>query len=206
MKPWVVGVSVLGGISLAWSLGTARLVFDPAIGGTGSRDVDATLASAAWVAPDPNDPELDDPKSDLYARYFVYSDAYYATVDHTRIDVSRPRGANEPAPEAIRSLGATYGEGRPNELYAGTLEVQAVANVPVTFFAPDHGVFENDQRAITVKADAHGRAAVKFRFGPLASTYRIVAASPETRGTASFRLEALTEREARERSVLLGGK
>ncbi|MCP3917458.1 MAG: hypothetical protein GY711_18085 [bacterium] len=142
------------------------------------------------VHPKSDDARLANPESDAFRRYFVYDETYYSKADPTRVWVERPLRTGEQRP-CLTALSSVVGFGQPSEPYAGELRVRANADAPVTFYAPDWGTFENGERSITVQADHRGEAEAQFTFWKLASSYRVIAHSPECQGRVVFDLEAL---------------
>ena len=140
-----------------------------------------------FVPPKPD--ELADPRSELWRRYFVHDDRYYATVDRTRIHVDRPLRPGEARPRLF-PVSERFGTGRPLSLHDGRLQVRTRPGAPVTFYAADFGTFGNGERCITVRSDAEGLASTDFTYGEMASLYRVVAHSPDALGWVVFHLEA----------------
>jgi hypothetical protein len=193
----------------AWhGVGVGLLVFVPCLGFLGGASREAGppgapgLGAEGETIPVAGSPELSDPTSAAFRRYFVYDDAYYRDIDPTRVHVTRPEARGR----RLRALGNLTGYGQALRPFARPLAVRTTPGAPVTFLAPDWGTFPNGRRCITVQADERGVASVAFRFGTMSSYHRVVAHSPEATGWVVFRLEALSDEAwARRQRALEGG-
>jgi hypothetical protein len=103
--------------------------------------------------------------------------------------------SSTPAEGAVHllALSPELGFGQPASSFAEPLRVRTRPGAPVRFSAPDWGVFPNGLRTITKIADADGVASTSFTFGPSASNYRVVAATPSSPDVVVFDLEALDQ-------------
>lgn len=199
MRSFVAG---LGLCALTLAVGSASQS-SPAVAADNSH---AGPAADAPRLPYPrsDDPDLRDPGSASYRRYFVYDERYFASVDPTRIHVDRSATAADMRP--IVALTDRVGYGRPLMPLDRPLAVRVEPGAPVTFFAPDWGTFRNGERCITVQADERGVAMTTFTFGRMASGHTVVAHSPETLGWVVYRLEALSDEAWTRRQRALEGR
>jgi hypothetical protein len=84
------------------------------------------------------------------------------------------------------------------------IRVKARPGRPVTFFAPDSGLFANGEQAVTVKADKDGLAEAEF-WVTNEGYYRVLVGSPESHGPLTVSVTALRAAElARLRAVPAG--
>lgn len=193
------GALVAAGIGVRRAVGREPASIDHASPPDGALATAGTADPVPW-SPSVNDPSLAEPGSAAYRRFLVHDERYFAGVDPARIHVQRPLAPGEHR-RPIEAAASRYLVGRPQEACAVPLQVKASPGKPVTFYAPDMGTFENGADTITVEAETDGLASARFRFGGSATSYRVVAASPDCTGWVIFRLEALSEPAA---SWLLG--
>lgn len=116
--------------------------------------------------------------------YEADPDTYINTIEPGRVFQSAQPG---PDVKRIRAVSTRYQRVTQGEQVP--MVVQATAGAPVTFTSFNLGHFENQLTSITVKADADGKAAVRYTAAKgTINDVSILAASPVTSAQAEFRL------------------
>lgn len=118
------------------------------------------------------------------AAYKADSESYINTIEPGRVFQSAQPG---PDVKRIQAVSARYQRVTQGEQVP--MVVQATPDAPVTFTSFNLGHFENLLTSITVKADAEGKAAVRYTAAKgTVNDVSILAASPMTSAQAEFRL------------------
>lgn len=116
--------------------------------------------------------------------YKADPDSYINTIEPGRVFQSAQPG---PDVKRIQAVSARYQRVIQGEQVP--MVVRAAPDAPVTFTSFNLGHFENQLTSITVKADAEGRAAVRYTAAKgTVNDVSVLAASPMTSAQAEFRL------------------
>ncbi len=116
--------------------------------------------------------------------YKADPDSYINTIELGRVFQSAQPGPDVKRIQAVsaRFQRVTQGEQVP-------MVVQATPDAPVTFTSFNLGHFDNQLTSITIKADAEGRAAVRYTAAKgTVNDVSVLAASPMTSAQAEFRV------------------
>lgn len=117
---------------------------------------------------------------------------YYQRADAARLNDKAPIPAGRKRHDELLIVGEGIRLALPQSWLEQPLVVLAKPGRPVTFLALDSGAFSNGEITITVKADSRGLASAAFFVGNL-GRYRVLAASPENAGPATFDLHCMTK-------------
>ncbi len=113
--------------------------------------------------------------------------AYLNIFEPGRAFQNLPSGSDAPR---IKEIGQQYHEVLRGE--TAVLKTRVEPNMPVTFYSPRLGQFENQLPAITVQADENGLATARFKATPGTRGYiDIVAGSPTRRGQAKYLIKVV---------------